>query len=78
MQIKQLRDKLKSPKVMGFLETVPVDQSRDVIIQVFKGYKKIYEDTEVPVYEYYDVRAVGMLFHGGEFKAVIAVGEDDE
>lgn len=74
MQIKQLRSKLMSPKVMGFLETAPVDQSRDVIIQVFRGYD---EESGMAKYEYYDVRAVGMLFHGGEFKAVIAVGEDE-
>lgn len=75
MQIKQLRDKLKSPKVMGFLETAPVDQGRDVIVQVFRGYD---EESGMSKYEYYDVRAVGMLFHGGEFKAVISVGEHDE
>lgn len=75
MQIRELINKLKRPKVMGFLDNGPVDQSRDVIVQVFRGYD---EESGMAKYEYHDVRAVGMLFYGGAFKAVIAVGEDED
>ena len=77
MKIKELRSRLKGNGLFGGKATY-VDPERDVIVQVYEGEHDMGDGWTVPKYRYYDVRAVGMLFHDGEFKQVIAVGKDDE
>lgn len=77
--LKELRHRLKRPKVNGVIKTEHVDDSREVIVQVYKG---IHPEVGMPWYEYHKVKTAGMLFFDGEFKIVIAAypydGESDE
>jgi hypothetical protein len=84
MRLRELLGKLAKPAVNGVFETDGVDDTREVIVQVFEGrvQSPFASDEMVAQYSYHKVKTAGMLFFDGEYKIVIAAypydGESDE
>ena len=67
LNLGDVRIALREPKVFGVIEAGHrLEDDRDILVQIEVGPDE---------YEYRAVRAVGITFIDGEFKAVIAAGD---
>jgi hypothetical protein len=72
MNLGEVRETLKSPKLFGAIEFAALGDDRSVVVQIEVG---INPEFDIMQYEYRVCRAIGVLFFDGEFTVAIAAGE---